>query len=132
MMEKCQENLNKGTVSEDLDIKHTLKVAGKYCSIDRNYFTVCGKPCGTVYGDFTTGKILKTWHETQRVGCKVTEDFLFKPDKKTIRMFDRRASWRPMYSFDARSVSSFFSNNDLVEKFKNEARDLIPFRLHSQ
>ena len=100
-------------------------MAGKYCSIDKDYFTVCGKK-STVYGDFTTGKILKTWHETQRAGCKVTEDFLFKPEKKTVRMFDRRVGWRPMCAFDARSLSSF-SNNDLIEQLKNEARDFTPF-----
>ena len=79
MAKRGRINLNKGTLNDDLDIRHTLKVAGKYCSIDKSYFTVCGSSDGTVYGDFTTGKILKTWHESQKVECKVTEDFFFKP-----------------------------------------------------
>ena len=90
---------------------------------------MCGSSDGTVYGDFTTGKILKTWHESQKVECKVTEDFFFKPEKKTIRMFDRRVGWRPMRVFDARSLSTFFSSSNIVEKlgFSNEARDFIQF-----
>ena len=59
----------------------------------------------------------------------MTEDFFFKPEKKTIRMFDRRVGWRPMCVFDARSLSTFFSSSNIVEKlgFSNEARDFIQF-----